>query len=416
MASHESLLRSLYARGHRGVDLGLDRVRVASRTLGDPHRDLTVLHVAGTNGKGSTCAMLDAIVRKAGLTVGLYTSPHLARLTERIRVGGEEVSEDIFDRGLERVLRDAPQDLTFFETMTLTAFLLLRDVGVDVAVLEVGLGGRLDATNIVERPLVTGITSITTGEDGRNLEHAALLGDTVEAIAAEKAGIAKTGVPLVVGEMSIEARRVILGVAENRGAGPVCLAPAMPDGRHVVLRPALAGQHQIANAAVAAAMAAFAARTLPISTQHIEEGIASAQWPGRLERMSIAGRQVILDCAHNIEGVRAVAHSLAELDPSRTTLVFGALADKSWAAMLRTLAPVASRRIYTLPSGRAPAGIDALQLIAPGLAEPDPLRAADLALEQTAVGETVVVAGSIYLVGAVRAHWLGVVPDPVIAL
>lgn len=375
-----------------------------------------MLHVAGTNGKGSTCAMLDSIAQKAGLKVGLYTSPHLSRLTERIRIGGQEVPNDVFDQALERVLADAPHDLTFFETMTLTAFLVLRDVGVDVAVLEVGLGGRLDATNIVERPLATAVTSITTGHQGHNLEHAALLGDSVEAIAAEKAGIAKPGVPLVIGEMSDEARRVILDIADERGAGPICLAPQMPDARQVALTPSLQGQHQLANAAVAAAMAVFAASKLPIRVQHIEEGIASAQWPGRLERLAIAGRQVILDCAHNIEGARAIARALADLDPSRTTLLFGALADKSWAAMLQTLAPLASSRIYTLPSGRAPARIDALQAIAPGLGEADPLRAADLAIQHAALGDTVLVTGSIYLVGAVRAHWLGVAPDPVIAL
>ncbi len=433
MTSHAELLERLYARGHRGIELGLDRVRRAARALGDPHLGVRALHVAGTNGKGSVAAMLDAIARESGLRAGLYTSPHLVALRERIRVDGAPLDDAQLDDALARVFRDAPAELTFFETLTLAAFVAFREAKIDLAVLEVGLGGRLDATNLVEAPLATGVVSIARGDDGRDLEHAALLGDSVDAIAREKAGIAKAGAPLVVGPVDPVAREAILDVARARGASPVwsvgadlrvdgegeevCLV--LPEGERVVLAPRLGGAHQIENAAVAAGMAVLAARSeARIGRASIERGIARAAWDGRMETVVARGRTFLLDCAHNVDGARALAAAVSAqgIPPDRTILVFGALADKAWSSMLRVLAPLATRRVYTSPSGRAPAPLEALAATAPGAGFTDVGQALDAAVADASTNDTILVCGSIYLVGEVRARLLDLPRDPVIAL
>jgi len=403
--------------------LGLERSIEAARALGDPHAKLRAFHVAGSNGKGSTSAMLERIAREAGLSTGLYTSPHLSKLTERVRVNGEPISDATLDAALERVMRDATGELTFFETLTMAAFVALADAELDVVVLEVGLGGRLDATNLIERPLATGITSISVGEGGRYLEHANFLGDTVAAIAREKAGIAKPGVPLVLGPLSAEAWESVLVVAHKVSA--LVLEPRvaadgalrLSNGETLLLRPLLGGPHQIENAAVAAEMA-VAAASLGVRTSHIERGIAMASWPGRLESISFRGRTVVLDAAHNIDGVRALVRALPGLgiDAARTILVFGALADKPFASMLGLLAPFAQRRVYAPPEGRAPALPATLAAIAAGETCETAMQAIERALAISAPGDTLLVTGSIYFVGAVRAWLLGIEADPVIAL
>lgn len=438
MRPGHDLLRALYARGHLGVELGLERVRRAARALGDPQEAVRALHVAGTNGKGSTSAMLEAILRQAGLRTGLYTSPHLSKIAERVRVDGEPIADDTFYAALDEVFTDAGEDLTFFETLTMAAFVAFSRAKLDVVVLEVGLGGRLDATNLVTRPLATGIVSIAEGVAGRHLEHEALLGTSVASVAREKAGIAKPGAPLVVGPVNDEARESILTSARATGAAPLWLCSAsaaagfdpvrvdtsgarakatFPDGRVVTLSPSLPGRHQIFNAAVAAGMA-LVSTELALDIGHVERGVASATWPGRLEAIVVGDRRVLLDCAHNIDGARALSAALGtmSLDPEDVTLVFGALADKAFEPMLRELLPFAARRVYTCPAGRAPASLEALRAIAPGEAEPDPIVALQRALALSPTSGTVLVAGSIYMVGAVRAHLLGIEPDPVIAL
>jgi dihydrofolate synthase/folylpolyglutamate synthase len=398
-------------------------VRRAADRLGAPQGDLRVLHVAGTNGKGSTSAMLESILRESGRRVALYTSPHLSRVAERLRLDGRPIDDAALDDALTKVFRDAPSDLTFFETLTLAAFVAFRDAAPDVVVLEVGLGGRLDATNLVEAPLACGITSIAKGEGGRFLEHEQLLGSTAVAIAREKAGIAKAGRPLSIGPVDPAARDAVVEVAGAAGAGPIWMcrgstaeAP-MPDGTVVALRPALAGPHQIDNAEVAASMAVLA-RELGASTATIERGIERARWPGRFERIDAGGRTVVLDCAHNVDGARALAATLASEGhrPEKTVLVFGALADKGWEPMLRILAPLARARVYTCPKGRMPASPEALAAIAPGTSVEDPRRAIDRAIDMADSDDTVLVCGSIYLVGEIRAGLLGIEPDPVIAL
>jgi dihydrofolate synthase/folylpolyglutamate synthase len=447
--SLEALLARLVGRGHRGIDLGLDRVRLALAALRNPHLAVPAIVVAGTNGKGSTCAMLESIALAAGVRVGMTTSPHLMRFSERIRVGGAPVADDAFAAALSRVLDDAPDTLTFFETLTCAAFVAFRDAGLDLAVLEVGLGGRLDATNVVPAPIATAITSIADGDgQGNHLEHANVLGSTVEAIAREKAGIFKRGVPAVIAPLSPRARREVLKVAdeaavsdvwevmrssthrptEGRWTHPVFVEGGgggrarlgLPGAPPIDAAIALPGRHQLENAGVAASLAWLAGEWLPALRGSIDVGLARATWPARLERLPpVAGRADIwLDAAHNLDGARALAEAWRALgaSPARTILVFGALADKAYEPVLRELATIADRRVYAGPRGRPPAPLEALAAVAPGEVAESPEVAIDRALAIAGPEDRVLVAGSIYLAGDVRAHVLGLPRDPAVGL
>jgi dihydrofolate synthase/folylpolyglutamate synthase len=436
-------LTALQARVPRGMLLGLDRVEHALAALGSPHLGLRAVHVAGSNGKGSTSAMIEAIARAAGLRTGLYTSPHLCRFAERIRLGGEPIDDVSFERSLAAVLDHCRPDLTFFESLTVAAFHAFREARVDLAVLEVGLGGRLDATNVIPAPLATAVTSIA-------LEHTAILGDTIALIAREKAGILKPGAPVVLGPLAPEADEAIAEVAARVGAGPIYrvqrdgawtpgVIRARWDGGVTDLHgptdadrfhgtPALLGGHQADNAGVALGVArCLAAHHLlldPVGATFV--GLTTARWPGRYERIAIEAETeaaqvtVILDGAHNPEGALRLAELIAAEnpsgDPARRALVFGALADKRWTDMLAPLAPLAARRYYTEPKGRAPADLADLRAFAPGEGVADPREAINRAVAESRPGDTVLVTGSIYLVGEIRAHLLGIAADPVIAL
>jgi dihydrofolate synthase / folylpolyglutamate synthase len=429
-------LDALVARVPRGMLLGLDRVEDALAALGDPHLGLAAVHVAGSNGKGSTSAMVEAIARAAGLHTGLYTSPHLCRFAERIRLDGEPIGDDAFERCLSLVLERCRPDLTFFESLTLAAFAAFREAGVDLAVLEVGLGGRLDATNVIRDPIATAITSIS-------LEHTAILGDTISAIAREKAGILKPGAPVVLGPLSVEADAAISEVAGRVGTGPILRVrpwideprPGVLDVLHAsglvrvrepsekerTLTLGLTGWHQAANAGVAMGLALRVAERFPGRAWDaaIASGIAGVRWPGRFERIEQGGVAVVLDAAHNPEGATALRRAVKSMrgwDPARTALVFGALSDKRWPEMLRKLAPLAARRYYTEPRGRAPAPLAELAAAARGQTIPAPREALARAMAESRPGDTVLVTGSIYLVGEVRAGLLGIEADPVIAL
>jgi dihydrofolate synthase/folylpolyglutamate synthase len=415
--------------------LGLDRVEDALAALGDPHLGLPAVHVAGSNGKGSTSAMVEAVARTAGLRTGLYTSPHLCRFAERIRVDGQPLDDGAFARCLTAVLGRCRPDLTFFESLTVAAFAAFREAGIDVAVLEVGLGGRLDATNVIRDPVATAITSIS-------LEHTAILGDTLAAIAREKAGILKPGAPVVLGPLPAEADAAVAEVASRVGTGALCRVergvhrtPRAPESievaydgsctevrgpgpsAHVGVKLRLAGLHQAENAGVAVGLAAALARRFPDRdfAAAIPAGLRAAEWPGRCERIEKEGVTVLLDAAHNPEGCAALRRA-APKAPETTALVFGALADKRWPDMLRDLAPLASRRYYTCPKGREPAAPEALAALAQGVPIPEPREALARALAESALGDTVIVTGSIYLVGELRAALLGIEADPVIAL
>ncbi len=380
---------------------GLERMERALQALGHPERGYDVLHVGGTNGKGSTCAMAAAALSHAGLKVGLYSSPHLVRFNERIQVDGREIADAALAAAIDEIRRACPwheagtesDRLTYFEVATLAGFLHFAREGVRAAVVEVGLGGRFDATNaIVSR--VAAVARI-------GLDHTQLLGDTVEQIAFEKAGIFKAGVPAVAhAHQPAGALETLRAEALRRGAPFVVAAADWPGPI------ALAGPHQRGNAAFAAAALRQLARTgVPVEEEAIARGIATARWPGRLEEVS----GVLLDGAHNPDGAAALAAALRALHPGRPVeLVFGVLSDKDHAGMLAALAP-AVRRIHVVapatPRARPAAEVRALAASLGIDAEVHASLGEALASAQLAAhdGALVCVAGSLYLVGEARA-------------
>ncbi|MBI5533648.1 MAG: bifunctional folylpolyglutamate synthase/dihydrofolate synthase [Deltaproteobacteria bacterium] len=419
-------LASIYFRVPRGIQFGLDDVRTACDRAGSPHLHVPVVHIAGTNGKGSVASMVASVLRTAGYRVGLFTSPHLCRFAERIQIDGSPLDNDSLTSALWQAIEVGPK-LSFFETTFLAAMLAFRRLDVQVAVLEVGLGGRLDATNVVEHPTVTAVTRIA-------LDHMDKLGRTEEEIAAEKAAIAKQGVPMVLGPMSAQVDRVCREHALGTGASEVlgvgreiaierlqghAMRVALSLGS-VELRPSLLGAHQLENAAVAAAICAAASGKLDrVDSKAIEKGIADAVWPGRLERIRDEDGDVVLDAAHNPDGAQALAAYLRQSEargPQSTALVFGAVADKSWKQMLSILAPLAEHRFYVEPGGRAGAPLVEMVETAGGTCEADVPSA--LAAARRSVGKhgLVVVAGSIFLAGNARCCLLRLDRDPPVAL
>lgn len=386
--TYEMALEQLGRSARFGMDLDLGRMRQALVRLGAPERRLgRVVHVAGTNGKGSTAAMSAAILRAAGLRTGLYTSPHLARVTERIRIDGVEVTPSRFAELFARVRE---LQLTFFELLTVIAFLQFAEERVDATVLEVGLGGRLDATNVVdaEVAVVTGVA----------LDHEAILGRDVGQIALEKAGIFKPGRIAVVGSGGEpEARPILEAAAHTVGAR---LIRAGADVRWPV---ALCGLHQRRNAACAVAVA----EALGLPEHAMGAGLAAVAWPGRLE--TVAG--VLLDCAHNPHGARALAEHLRG---TRGTAVVAVSSDKDAAALLAPLVPWAERFVVTeAPSSRAlPTAVLATlaESLAPGRVEIEPVWQRAVARAE----RPLVVFGSIFLIGAARALLLGEAVDPIL--
>jgi dihydrofolate synthase/folylpolyglutamate synthase len=385
---------------------GLERVRTASARYGHPERRAESLHIAGTNGKGSVAAMAASMARAQGKRVGLYTSPHLCRFRERIQVDGLPVDDEVLYPILEDILEHCP-DLTFFETATVAALVVFGSLKVEVSVLEVGLGGRLDATNVLDAPRACAITRIA-------LDHEDRLGSDLASIAREKAGIIKPGVPLVVGPLDPVSLCEIEDQA--RAAGARLIRADTSDLRSFVAAhpPALDGAHQLDNAQVAVALA----REAGLSDEAIVVGLRSVRWDGRLELLHTPSGQVLLDAAHNPDGAAALAAALRTRGRPKeeVALVFGAMADKDYRSMLRVLSPSAAHRVYLAPEGRRPV---APALLAEALAGAEASHVQEaLELARKAVGPSglVVVAGSIFLVGAVRAALLGIERDPAIAL
>ncbi len=398
-----------------GIKFGLDNIRNILARLGNPERTFRSIHIAGTNGKGSVTAMVDAVLRRAGHRCARYTSPHLVSLTERFVVDGRavdaaamrEAARDVRD-GIEALRADGTLQAapTFFEATTALAFELFRRASVEVAVIEVGLGGRLDSTNVID-PTVTAITSI-------DFDHQQYLGSTLEAIALEKAGIIKSGVPVIVGDVGAEAMTAIERTARERQAEIV----RARDGVAISQRPrisaeanvfelrtpardygaltlALRGEHQISNALVAVRL-----------LERLDACGIRVAWPGRLDhRVFDGGRELILDAAHNPAGAAALASYLRTIGGQQPVLVFGAMRDKDIHGMLSALLPTVSRMIVTRASNSRSAEPEALaaeaRAIAPALAvEVIASPAAALAAARSA-SPRVVVAGSIFLLGDV---------------
>jgi dihydrofolate synthase/folylpolyglutamate synthase len=410
---------------HFGIKLGLENITILLQALGEPHLAFPAVHVAGTNGKGSVSAMLDLILHLHGLRTGLYTSPHLVSVEERVRVNGERITPDAFCALIERI-RETIEGLmsagrlvyhpTFFEVLTALAFLHFAEQKVDIAVLEVGMGGRFDATNVV-RPLVSVITTIAK-------DHEKHLGSTLRQIAFEKAGIVKPGVPVVCGVPKGVALREIRRVARERQAhftgvfGPGTAFEIRRTAKgfrfryesgadEYVFAPGLAGCYQGANAAVAIRTAeVLGSAWKPLSKSKILRGIREARWEGRLETVS-RRPLVILDGAHNEEGVASLAAHIQDVIRKPVTLVFAVMKDKNIRAMARRLFPKARTVILTqVPDKRSALPAEILEAAREFedriRQEPDVAKAVGLALEESAGRTPVVVAGSLFLVGEVK--------------
>ena len=402
---HADPLEYLFSLERLGIKFGLDNITRLVSALGHPERTFASVIVAGTNGKGSVTAMVERGLRAAGHRSARYTSPHLTRLEERFVIAGREVTTDALrtaagavQEAAERLVADAELETppTFFECATAIAFVLFREADVDVAVLEVGLGGRLDATNVVT-PIAAAITSI-------DFDHQALLGTTIESIAREKAGVIKTGIPVVCGALPREALDVVRDVCEARGARLI-VAPADPGPLAGAL--ALRGAHQRGNAAVALTLLAeLDTLGVRVDAAARRAAVSDVEWPGRLEEVPFGTARVLLDAAHNPAGARALRAFLEESGWTDAAIVFGAMLDKDAAGMIEELVPVCRAFICTTaPTPRAaPAGELAAiaRLAAPGLdvhAVPNPAEA--LARART-LSPRIVVAGSIFLIGPGR--------------
>lgn len=409
----------LYSLGNeiKTAKLGLERIRTTLAALGNPQDRLRIVHVAGTNGKGSTCAMLESGLRAASRRTGLFTSPHLAEPTERIQIDGRPVSAERFARAfdrvhecVERMLRDGALDwhTTYFETVTAMAFLIFEEERVDDVVLEVGLGGRLDATNVVT-PRLCVITPI-------DFDHEAYLGSSLESIAGEKAGILKPGVPAVFAPQRPEAARVLDARAAELGVPVTHVADWKIDdlqldarGSRFTLSGArtfpivcpLAGEHQAQNAATAA----VALWKAGIADDLIERGIAAARWPGRLEHVS-EHPEIILDGAHNPAGARALAAYIDRFYSSRRVrLIYGAMRDKAVDEIGGLLFPRAEQVIVTAPKqARAMAPEAILHYFAHSdmRVAPDITEALRM-VRDAGENETIFITGSLFLVAEARA-------------
>jgi dihydrofolate synthase/folylpolyglutamate synthase len=389
---------------YRSIKYDLRNIQILLERLGNPHHSFRSALIAGTNGKGSVAVMLSAMMPDAGL----YTSPHLQRLNERFRIGKQEISDSDLATVYAEVA-EAAKDVsaflyppTYFEMTTAMAFKYFHE-RVKFAILEVGMGGRLDATNVVRQD-VSVITSI-------GFDHQEFLGNTLEQIAAEKAGIIKSAEPVVIGpEAEFDAIRERAGArlymtthlprtARPLGGGYFDFDVTTPIRQYRNLRPSLPGRHQLDNVVVAIR----AGECLKLSKEQVEQGVNSAVWPGRLER--IPGRPAfLLDGAHNDMAMRALCATLEEFYPQGVPMVFGCMADKDYEGMLSRLRPRVREMIFTKAEGSRSKDPAQLQSLWPGShVAASPREAIALARDLFNADQTVVVCGSLYLIGEVRS-------------
>lgn len=404
-----------------GITLGLGRIRALLAELQHPEHTFTTVTVAGTNGKGSVTAMVERGLRAAGCRTGRYTSPHLTSIEERVALNGLTIAAEPFDEAASAV-RQAAERLSirpsFFEATTALAFVAFRDAGVDVGVLEVGLGGRLDATNAADAALAV-ITNI-------GLDHEAYLGSTIAAIAAEKAGVIKPGASVVVGSSSDEALKVLAAAAYRAGAAFTYAPRAVrsnaeigaresqltlstPQHDYGRLRLALPGHHQVDNAitAVRALEAARQRGLAAVTVAAVRTALSDVTWPGRLDWRRWRDRDVLVDGAHNPDGARALAAFIRDTLQAPVPLVVGIMRDKAIDEVLRALAPVASVFVCTAPStprAASPAELaEAASRVAPLVPNVTAATPQDALLQASRHGSPVVVAGSLFLAGDILA-------------
>lgn len=422
---YKQAIARLMALARTGMTLGLGPITRVLDALGHPQRAFPSVHIAGSNGKGSTAAFIASILSARKQKIGLYSSPHLVSLTERIQlVEGtrpRQISEDALLGALDAVERVTPgfSDLSFFEAITAAAFVALKGEGVDVGVIEAGLGARLDATMLVDAHVAV-LTDLA-------LEHTEILGDTIEAIAREKSAVARAGRPLVLADGPAQAMRVIEQAANDAHAPVFKIGRELqvasrddgtfdlelPDRRLESVRLSLLGPHQGRNAVLAATAATLIDRSL--SDETLRRGLAMASWPGRMEIVRpAAGPPILLDAAHNAHGAEALAKALIEpmvgID-GPFHFVFGVLADKDARRMLASIAPLARSLTFARPtSPRARAPSELPELLPAGarpeleVIEDDEAAFAAAVARASEDGGWVVVCGSLYLVGSVRAR------------
>ena len=393
------------ANRHPGrIHPALDSVRSTLTAAGNPQERLASVAIAGTNGKGSTAAMVDRILSAHGLRTGLYTSPHLIRLEERIRLEGREVGADALRAVLDRLVV-FPQ-LSFFETVTVAALILFADAGLSWAILEAGMGGRWDATRAAN-PIIVGLTNVGT-------DHTRWLGTTREEIAAEKGALAAEAEVTVLGPGIDRAILPSLGVRDPVWATDLVTATPLAPGRAIIeldelrfeVGIPLGGHHQLDNLVLAVALAHEVCRlhgTPALSAESVQEGLAAVRWPGRLATVRIGRRTVLVDGAHNLEAATALARHLGE-QPVRRNLLFSCLDDKPAAAMARVLRPVVEQIVLCTLADERAASID--DLVA---AFPEARVAADPMSALALLPDPVVAAGSLRLVGLLLEH---ASPDP----
>jgi dihydrofolate synthase / folylpolyglutamate synthase len=412
----------LYSLEGRGEIYKLERMDLALKLIGDPHKKLRTVHIAGTKGKGSVAAMMDACLRESGYKCGLYTKPHLVHLTERTRINGAEMPAELllaYISRLRTIYENAGLALTFFEFTVALMFLYFAEAGVDISVIETGLGGRLDSTNVVH-PLVSVITPI-------GFDHMDRLGYTIRAIAGEKGGIIKPEVPVVIGARDPEARLVLTSIASQRHSPASMMdrefsyrshAPAHRidyDGLSLHLADVdlgVAGPFQHENAAIAlAALEALRAQGWTITEDAIRTGLSGLDWPGRFD-IVMRRPLTILDCAHNELAIQALLETLTvELGKEvRPHLVFGCLEDKQWERMARMLGPRMSSVTITRAQPKRPLDPARLEPVfaryAPTSIVSDPAEAIDRVMARAHEDETVLVTGSVYLVGEIYPWFL----------
>jgi dihydrofolate synthase/folylpolyglutamate synthase len=413
-------LEWLYSLESTGIKLGLSNVRSLLKKLGDPQDRFGTVHVAGSNGKGSVSAMGASILRSAGYRTGLYTSPHLVRFTERMTVDGKEMSEGRLAKYVSemRGLSESgtfPRPLTFFEITTALAFLHFSESKVEEAMVEVGMGGRLDATNVI-RPRCCVITPVS-------VEHTAYLGDTLSKIAYEKASIIKDGVPVVSSPQTPEARRVISWMADCKGSHvkflgsdfqAECLCQDMEgvtvrlDSLGEEVRMGMLGRYQCQNAAVAAEMALEVGRRISISKNSIVEGLSKARWPGRLD---VVRRDplTVLDVTHTPDGAKAVASELSVFPGCPRVMVVGMLSDKDARGAMANLAPLFDHVVCT--SSSSPRAFSPQEMLEASLRYNKNCRAVegvgnaiDLAEGLAGKDGFLFVSGSLYTIGEAMQH------------
>jgi dihydrofolate synthase / folylpolyglutamate synthase len=440
MPSYETAIARMYALGHELAQtpshkFDLAHMRVLLAALDNPERQFPGVLIAGTNGKGSTAATLASILRASGLRTGLYTSPHLVRINERIRIGGESISDhdfalihDLVDRTAERLVgeNELPWHPSFFEMLTAIAFEYFARRKVEIAALEVGMGGRLDATNVME-PRVSVITDIS-------LDHQKFLGDSVTEIAREKAGIIRRGGVVVTLPQQPKANDVIGNTILELGARGVNAVPYVPPvspassaylaasadktpvsryplqvmGEQIVVETPLLGRHQLRNVALAIAAAEELGRQgFPVTAASIERGIRETHWPGRFQVIPASGGapEYVFDVAHNPAGAWALRSTLSAGYPDRPlTFIFGALRDKAIGEMAEILFPLAERVIATRADNPRSASPEEIREAAVRTSTPieeagDVAAAIELAQTSSRADAVVVITGSIYIVG-----------------